>query len=58
MVHLTYSDGVSTVSLGGAIKGAPAITEPGPEGVPVSVLIVAPELNPRVARIDVGTRPA
>ena len=27
--------GVSTVSLGGAVRGAPPITEPGPEGVPV-----------------------
>jgi len=27
--------GVSNVSLGGAVKGAPEITEPGPEGVPV-----------------------
>src|SRR5215207_8645080 len=25
---------VSTVSLGGAVRGAPPITEPGPEGVP------------------------
>src|SRR6185503_18339408 len=27
--------GVSTVSLGGAVRGAPPITEPGPEGPPV-----------------------
>src|SRR5688500_18695343 len=58
--------GVSTVSLGGAVKGAPAITEPGPEGVPVipaepgglgEILASAPLLLERVAtRTDRLTR--
>ena len=52
--------GVSTVSLGGAVKGAPAITEPGPEGVPVipatpgglgEILASAPLLLERVATL-------
>lgn len=52
--------GVSTVSLGGAVKGAPPITEPGPEGVPVipaepgglgELLASAPLLLERVATL-------
>jgi phospholipid/cholesterol/gamma-HCH transport system substrate-binding protein len=52
--------GVSTVSLGGAVKGAPPITEPGPEGVPVipatpgglgEILASAPLLLERVATL-------
>ena len=52
--------GVSNVSLGGAVKGAPAITEPGPEGVPVipaepgglgEILASAPLLLERVATL-------
>ena len=52
--------GVSTVSLGGAVAGAPAITEPGPEGVPVipaepgglgEILASAPLLLERVATL-------
>lgn len=52
--------GVSTVSLGGAVKGAPEITEPGPEGVPVipaepgglgEILASAPLLLERVATL-------
>ena len=52
--------GVSTVSLGGAVKGAPAITEPGPEGVPVipaepgglgEILASAPLLLERLATL-------
>jgi phospholipid/cholesterol/gamma-HCH transport system substrate-binding protein len=52
--------GVSTVSLGGAVKGAPPITEPGPEGVPVipaepgglgELLASAPLLLERIATL-------
>ena len=52
--------GVSTVSLGGAVKGAPPITEPGPEGPPVipaepgglgEILASAPLLLERVATL-------
>ena len=52
--------GVSNVSLGGAVKGAPPITEPGPEGVPVipaepgglgEILASAPLLLERVATL-------
>jgi phospholipid/cholesterol/gamma-HCH transport system substrate-binding protein len=52
--------GVSTVSLGGAVKGAPPITEPGPEGVPVipaepgglgEILASAPLLLERLATL-------
>src|SRR5918993_2810284 len=52
--------GLSTVSLGGAVKGAPPITEPGPEGVPVipaepgglgELLASAPLLLERVATL-------
>jgi len=52
--------GVSTVSLGGSVKGAPPITEPGPEGVPVipaepgglgEILASAPLLLERVATL-------
>jgi len=52
--------GVSTISLGGAVRGAPAITEPGPEGVPVipaepgglgEILASAPLLLERVATL-------
>jgi phospholipid/cholesterol/gamma-HCH transport system substrate-binding protein len=52
--------GVSTISLGGAVKGAPAITEPGPEGVPVipaeagglgEILASAPLLLERLATL-------
>ncbi|HYP87908.1 MAG TPA: MlaD family protein, partial [Polyangiaceae bacterium] len=52
--------GVSTVSLGGAVKGDPRITEPGPEGVPVipatpgglgEILASAPLLLERVATL-------
>ncbi len=52
--------GISTVSLGGAVKGAPPITEPGPEGVPVipaepgglgEILASAPLLLERVATL-------
>jgi phospholipid/cholesterol/gamma-HCH transport system substrate-binding protein len=52
--------GVSTVSLGGAVKGAPPITEPGPEGVPVipaepgglgEILASAPLLLERIATL-------
>ena len=52
--------GVSTISLGGAVKGAPPITEPGPEGVPVipaergglgEILASAPLLLERVATL-------
>jgi phospholipid/cholesterol/gamma-HCH transport system substrate-binding protein len=52
--------GVSTVSLGGAVRGAPAITEPGPEGVPVipaeagglgEILASAPLLLERLATL-------
>ncbi len=52
--------GVSTVSLGGAVRGAPPITEPGPEGVPVipaepgglgELLASAPLLLERVATL-------
>lgn len=52
--------GVSTVSLGGAVKNAPRITEPGPEGVPVipatpgglgEILASAPLLLERVATL-------
>jgi phospholipid/cholesterol/gamma-HCH transport system substrate-binding protein len=52
--------GVSNVSLGGAVNGAPPITEPGPEGVPVipaepgglgEILASAPLLLERVATL-------
>jgi phospholipid/cholesterol/gamma-HCH transport system substrate-binding protein len=52
--------GVSNVSLGGAVKGAPPITEPGPEGVPVipaepgglgEILASAPLLLERLATL-------
>jgi len=52
--------GVSNISLGGAVKGAPAITEPGPEGVPVipaepgglgEILANAPLLLERLATL-------
>jgi len=52
--------GLSTVSLGGAVKGAPPITEPGPEGVPVipaepgglgEILASAPLLFERIATL-------
>ena len=52
--------GVSTVSLGGAVRGAPPITEPGPEGVPVipaepgglgEILASAPLLLERLATL-------
>ena len=52
--------GVSNVSLGGAVQGAPPITEPGPEGVPVipaqpgglgEILASAPLLLERVATL-------
>lgn len=52
--------GVSTISLGGAVRGAPAITEPGPEGVPVipaergglgEILASAPLLLERLATL-------
>ncbi len=52
--------GVSTVSLGGAVAGAPPITEPGPEGVPVipaepgglgEILASAPLLLERLATL-------
>jgi phospholipid/cholesterol/gamma-HCH transport system substrate-binding protein len=52
--------GVSTISLGGAVKGAPPITEPGPEGVPVipaeagglgEILASAPLLLERLATL-------
>ena len=52
--------GVSTVSLGGAVQGAPPITEPGPEGVPVipaepgglgEILASAPLLLERLATL-------
>ena len=52
--------GVSTVSLGGAVQGAPPITEPGPEGPPVipaepgglgEILASAPLLLERVATL-------
>jgi phospholipid/cholesterol/gamma-HCH transport system substrate-binding protein len=52
--------GLSTVSLGGAVKGAPPITEPGPEGVPVipatpgglgEILASAPLLLERIATL-------
>jgi phospholipid/cholesterol/gamma-HCH transport system substrate-binding protein len=52
--------GVSTVSLGGAVRGAPPIVEPGPEGVPVipaepgglgELLASAPLLLERVATL-------
>jgi len=52
--------GVSAVSLGGAVKGAPPIVEPGPEGVPVipaepgglgEILASAPLLLERVATL-------
>ncbi len=52
--------GVSTVSLGGAVAGAPPITEPGPEGPPVipaepgglgEILASAPLLLERVATL-------
>lgn len=52
--------GVSTISLGGAVRGAPPITEPGPEGVPVipaergglgEILASAPLLLERLATL-------
>src|SRR5690606_12593712 len=52
--------GVSTVSLGGSVKGSPPITEPGPEEVPVipaepgglgEILASAPLLLERVATL-------
>jgi phospholipid/cholesterol/gamma-HCH transport system substrate-binding protein len=52
--------GVSTVSLGGAVRGAPPIVEPGPEGVPVipaqagglgEILASAPLLLERLATL-------
>ena len=52
--------GVSTVSLGGAVQGAPPITEPGPEDVPVipaepgglgEILASAPLLLERLATL-------
>lgn len=52
--------GVSNVSLGGAVRGAPPITEPGPEGVPVipatpgglgEILASAPLLLERLATL-------
>ncbi|HYD25460.1 MAG TPA: MlaD family protein [Croceibacterium sp.] len=52
--------GVSTISLGGAVRGAPAITEPGPEGAPVipaepgglgEILASAPLLLERLATL-------
>jgi phospholipid/cholesterol/gamma-HCH transport system substrate-binding protein len=52
--------GVSTLSLGGAVRGAPPITEPGPEGVPVipaergglgEILASAPLLLERLATL-------
>jgi phospholipid/cholesterol/gamma-HCH transport system substrate-binding protein len=52
--------GVSNISLSGAVKGAPPITEPGPEGVPVipaergglgEILASAPLLLERVATL-------
>lgn len=52
--------GVSTVSLGGAVRGAPPITEPGPEGPPAipaepgglgEILASAPLLLERVATL-------
>lgn len=52
--------GVSTVSLGGAVQGAPPIVEPGPEGVPVipaepgglgEILASAPLLLERLATL-------
>ena len=52
--------GISTVSLGGAVKGAPPITEPGPEGPPVipaeagglgEILASAPLLLERLATL-------
>jgi phospholipid/cholesterol/gamma-HCH transport system substrate-binding protein len=52
--------GLSTVSLGGAVRGAPPITEPGPEGVPVipakpgglgEILASAPLLLERLATL-------
>jgi phospholipid/cholesterol/gamma-HCH transport system substrate-binding protein len=52
--------GVSTVSLGGAVRGAPPIAEPGPEGVPVipaqpgglgEILASAPLLLERLATL-------
>ena len=52
--------GVSTISLGGAVRGAPPITDPGPEGVPVipaergglgEILASAPLLLERLATL-------
>ncbi len=52
--------GVSTISLSGAVRGAPPITEPGPEGVPVipaqpgglgEILASAPLLLERLATL-------
>src|SRR5690606_29084523 len=52
--------GVSTLSLGGAVRGAPPIVEPGPEGVPVipaergglgEILASAPLLLERLATL-------
>jgi phospholipid/cholesterol/gamma-HCH transport system substrate-binding protein len=52
--------GLSTISLGGAVRGAPPITEPGPEGVPVipakpgglgEILASAPLLLERLATL-------
>ncbi|MEO6388217.1 MAG: MlaD family protein [Croceibacterium sp.] len=52
--------GVSTISLGGAVRGAPPITEPGPEGPPVipaepgglgEILASAPLLLERLATL-------
>lgn len=52
--------GVSTISLGGAVRGAPPIVEPGPEGVPVipaqagglgEILASAPLLLERLATL-------
>jgi phospholipid/cholesterol/gamma-HCH transport system substrate-binding protein len=52
--------GVSTISLGGAVRGAPPISEPGPEGVPViparpgglgEILASAPLLLERLATL-------
>ena len=52
--------GLSTLSLGGAVRGAPPITEPGPEGVPVipaergglgEILASAPLLLERLATL-------
>lgn len=52
--------GLSTISLGGAVRGAPPISEPGPEGVPVipakpgglgEILASAPLLLERLATL-------